>query len=158
MKYSASRDTDNGMDFQDMDNRFFLIGLLNAFVNHLQMSGDRFFEEISWKQCFLLICLNYFEQPPTLKELAETVGSSHQNVKQMLLKMEKAGFLVIETDKEDKRKQRIVLTEKAAQFNRKYEVPSQRFMENLFAGIDEKAVEITVQTILQMEERLKGDN
>ena len=32
------------------------------------------------------------KEPPTLKELSDILGSSHQNVKQILLKLEKKNF------------------------------------------------------------------
>ena len=51
---------DNRMDFKGMDSLYFLIGLLSEFVNRLQTRGDTIFEEISWKQCFMIICINLF--------------------------------------------------------------------------------------------------
>lgn len=44
------------------------------------------------------------------------MGSSHQNVKQILLKLEKKGFVTIIVDKNDKRKQRIELTDYCRDF------------------------------------------
>ena len=75
------------IDLKDMDNAHFLIGLLNAMMNNFQTVGDTFFEEMSWKQCFVMICIGLFEEPPTLKELSELMGSSHQNVKKMVEKL-----------------------------------------------------------------------
>lgn len=54
---------------QKMERRYFLLGLLNAFMNRLQAEGNLFFEEISWKQCFAMICIQMFEQPPHLRSL-----------------------------------------------------------------------------------------
>ena len=49
---------------------------------------------------FFLICLSLFrEDPPTLKELSELMGTSHQNVKQIALKLERKGFISILRDK-----------------------------------------------------------
>ena len=44
------------------------------------------------------------------------MGSSHQNVKQILLKLEKKGFVSISVDEQDKRKQRIELTDYCQEF------------------------------------------
>lgn len=148
---------DNRMDFKGMDSLYFLIGLLSEFVNRLQTRGDTFFEEISWKQCFLMICINLFEEPPTLKELSEAAGSSHQNVKQMLLKLEKAGFVEMTADPEDKRKQRVVCTEKMREFDEKYEKPSDAFIKKIYQNVDPGEVEITIRTILRMDENLKEE-
>lgn len=44
-------------DFKGIDNPHFLVGLLNAMMNNFQTVGDTFFEEMSWKQCFVIICI-----------------------------------------------------------------------------------------------------
>nr|MCR4839806.1 MarR family transcriptional regulator [Eubacterium sp.] len=67
--------------------------------------------EISWKQFFAIICINMCKEPPTLKELSDILGSSHQNVKQILLKLEKKNFIEFKVDESDKRKQRIIFYE-----------------------------------------------
>ncbi len=155
MIYNAADNPDNELDFGDMDNRFFLIGLLNGFMNRFQTAGDTFFKEISWKQCFLLICIRYFKQPPTLKELSALMGSSHQNIKQMLLKLEKAGFVKLMPDESDKRKHRITLTEKTNEFNERNEEPSKKFMNQLFKDVDEQKLATTIETIIQLDSQLQ---
>ncbi len=143
------------IDFGNLDDSFFLIGLLNEFTNRFQAVGDSFFKEMSWKQCFLLSCIRFFKQPPTLKELSQLMGSSHQNVKQMLLKLEKTGYVTFQPDAYDGRKQRILLTEKANKFNEKHSEPSAVFMDELFRNIDKENLAITIQTILELDEQLK---
>lgn len=155
MKYKFSEYNAMEIDFGDMENTFFLVGLLNQFMNRFQTAGDRFFCEISWKQCFLLICTGYFKNPPSISELSDLMGSSHQNIKQMLLKLERAGFVSLEPDEEDKRKQRIVLSEKTKEFTRRYDKASTEFMEQLFHGVDKEDLEITIKTILKLDEQLR---
>ena len=99
------------VDFSGIETSYFLLGLLSAFDNRFQAVADKTMEEISWKQFFAIICINLCKEKPTIKELTEIMGSSHQNVKQILLKLEKKGFVNIYPDSKDKRKQRIELTE-----------------------------------------------
>lgn len=153
MKYKVTENKE--IDFGDMGQSFFLIGLLNEFMNQFQAAGDRFFEEISWKQCFVLICTNFFSEPPTLRELSELMGSSHQNVKQMLLKLEKLGYVEFVPDEQDKRKQRIVTTDKTRRFNQEHDKSSEEFMPQLFSGISEQELGVTIQTISKLDEQLK---
>ncbi len=98
------------VDFSNIPPSYYLLGLLSAFENRFQAMADKEIGEISWKQFFAIVCINMCKEPPTLNELSEVLGSSHQNVKQILLKLEKKGFIVFEPDKKDKRKQRIMLT------------------------------------------------
>ena len=92
------------VDFTGVELSYFLIGLLSAFENRFQAVADSAMKEISWKQFFAIICISMCKDKPTVKELAEIMGSSHQNVKQILLKLEKKGFIYITVDEKDKRK------------------------------------------------------
>ena len=143
-------------DFKGIDNPHFLVGLLNAMMNNFQTVGDTFFEEMSWKQCFVIICIGLFEQPPTLKELSDFMNSSHQNIKKMIEKLEKNGYIEVKTDEKDKRKQRFFLTEKTAEFTKRYDKPSKAFMEYLFGGINKEELGITIKTLLKIDDRLKA--
>ncbi|MEE1009517.1 MAG: MarR family transcriptional regulator [Agathobacter sp.] len=142
-------------NFEGIDNPHFLIGLLNATMNCFQTVGDTFFEEMSWKQCFVIICIGLFDKPPTLKELSELMSSSHQNVKRMVNALEKNGYVEIRLDENDKRKRRIALTPKALEFNERYDKPSGEFMEYLFEGLTKEELDTTVKVLLQIDSKLK---
>lgn len=143
-----------GATMEGIDRPFFLIGIISEFANRMQTKGDVFFEEISWKQCFLLICMNMMITPPTIGELAEVAGSSHQNVKQMLLKLSRLGFVTLTDDPHDRRKQRAAMTDKAIAFLKKYDQPSKEFVEQLFDGITPEQLEVTVLTLLKLDANL----
>ncbi len=139
-----------------IEKNFFLIGLLSAFDNRFQASADKFFEEISWKQFFAIICINLCKEPPTNNELAEIMGSSHQNVKQILLKLEKKGFVAFGRDEKDKRKERIYLTEKTMEFCNSHDEGSSRIMGKMFEGIPKEDLDCTIRTIMTMEQNLSS--
>ena len=142
-------------NFEGIDASLFLLGLLSAFDNRYQAKADSFFEEISWKQFFAIICINLCKESPTIKELAEVMGSSHQNVKQISNKLENKGFVKTISDEADKRKQRIILTEKTQAFCEEHEKGSQRIVGKIFEGIDADNIGITIKTIMQMENNLE---
>ena len=144
------------VDFSGIPSSYYLIGLLSAFENRFQAMADNMMQEISWKQFFAIICINMCKEPPTLKELSDILGSSHQNVKQILLKLEKKGFIRFEQDEADKRKQRIVLTKNCKKFCEKNDEMSQKTMMGMFEGILEKDIKTTIQTIITIEKNLKG--
>ena len=133
----------------------FLIGLLSAFENRFQTVADSFFEEITWKQFFAIICINLCRESPTINELSEVMGSSHQNVKQILLKLEKKGFVEMIVDEKDRRKQRIVTTKKCEDFCQRNDQGSKIQMNKIFEGISQEQLVTTIQTISQMERNLK---
>ena len=142
------------IEFGDMPPQAFLLGLLSAFDNRYQACGEKFFEEITWKQFFAIICINLCKEKPTINELSEMMGSSHQNVKQILLKLESKGFVAMIPDKDDKRKQRIVLTEQCMDFCEKNDAQSREIIWKIFDGINEEQLVIAIKTIMQMERNI----
>ena len=143
------------VDFSDIPAPFFLLGLLSAFDNRYQATADAFFGEISWKQVFAIVCIDMCREAPTLRELSQVMGSSHQNVKQILLKLENKGFVTMQADEKDRRKQRIFLTEKAREFSASHDAQSQQIVSTIFEGISEEERDVTIQTILHMERNMR---
>lgn len=147
----------NKVEFGQMPPQAFLLGLLSAFDNRFQASADNYFKEITWKQFFAIICINLCKEAPTLNDLSEIMGSSHQNVKQILLKLESKGFVTMVSDEKDKRKQRILITDKCRKFceeNDNQNPNSEQIIHKIFKDIDEKKLLITIETIMEMERNL----
>ncbi len=158
MDYDAQMNIRN-VEFGDMPPQAFLLGLLSAFDNRYQASADAFFREITWKQFFAVICINLFKEPPTINELSDVMGSSHQNVKQILLKLEKKEFVSFVTDDKDRRKQRIFVTDRCREFlesNDNNGERSQYIIGRIFEGVDEKELNTTIKTVMRMERNLSG--
>ncbi len=143
------------VDFTGIELSYFLLGLLSAFDNRFQAVADSTMKEVSWKQFFAIICINLCKDKPTVKELAEIMGSSHQNVKQILLKLEKKGFVSIAVDENDQRKQRIELTDYCREFCLKNDEMTIGILKKMFAGVSEEQLQVTIQTIIQIEDNLK---
>ena len=146
------------IDFTGVESSYFLLGLLSAFDNRFQAMADKTIPDISWKQFFAIICINLCKENPTIKELAEILGSSHQNVKQILLKLKNKGFITIYVDEKDKRKQRILLTEKTRAFCEEHDQGSKSIVKKIFEGIDEKDFGTVINTLLQLEKYLEEVN
>ena len=147
----------NNVEFGNMPPQAFLLGLLSAFDNRYQAAADAFFKEITWKQFFAVICINLCKEPPTINELSDVMGSSHQNVKQILLKLEKKGFIAFFTDDKDKRKQRILVTDRCRDFleeNDNNGKQSQYIIGRIFDGVSERNLNSTIKTIMRMERNL----
>lgn len=133
-----------------------LFGLLFAFMNRLQAAGDTFYEEITCKQFFLLTCMSLFpDEAPTAIEMAETMGCSRQNVKEILNSLEKKGLITLKQDEKDHRKQRIYPTEKTKVLGAKYSAKEQEFMQLLYKGISDEEIKFVYHIISRMEDNLK---
>lgn len=130
-----------------MDKRLALFGCLFVLSTNLETLGDSKFclGELTTKQWFLLLNLTTFfepSSPPTLKQLAEAMGTSHQNAKALSLKLEKKGFLRIEKDEKDARVLRIILQKKTEQYFKGREEEDNRFVETLMSVLSHDEVNI----------------
>jgi len=124
-----------------MNDQQYLFGSIFVVSNRmdtlLQREFNRF--DITTKQWFLsAIIENLFDKPPTMKEAAKEMGSSHQNVKQVALKLEQKGLLILGKDKKDARVTRLKLTENSYDFWKKIRGDREVFTEALFKDIDKE--------------------
>jgi len=134
-----------------------LFGTIFALANKLQTEGDALFREITAKQWFLIACIGVIApEKPTLSNLERVMGSSRQNIKQLAIKLEQKGFLTIHRDPEDARNLLLEVTDFAEKFFAARESEMDGFIENLFAGIPKKNVDISLKTLRQMEKSV-GD-
>lgn len=134
---------------------YVMFGMMFLLGNKLQVLGDSFYEEITSKQWFVLLMLKMFDEYPTINELSEAMGSSHQNVKQLVLKLQAKGFIELYIDENDKRKTRVKNTIKYEEVFSKYREKEYEFMKSLFEGINQPALRTTVETLLQFEKNME---
>lgn len=133
---------------------YYLIGLINRFNNSFQAAADNIFEELSWKQIFFMNGVALFENAPTIRDMADLLGCSHQNAKQILSKLEKQRFVEVYQDSTDKRKQRIMLTEKAVEFRRYYDEPSEQAMQSIFENISKDELRTTISVFTRLNKNV----
>ncbi|EPS47353.1 MarR family transcriptional regulator [Clostridium botulinum CFSAN002369] len=108
---------DNTKEIDNIDKRYHVFGMLFLLSNKLEALGNNFLGELTTKQWFfMLILMNFFKEPPTLSELALEIGTSHQNAKQIAIKLEEKGFLVVKKDTKDKRVLRLTPTNKIEKY------------------------------------------
>ncbi|NMC60354.1 MAG: MarR family transcriptional regulator [Candidatus Methanofastidiosa archaeon] len=122
---------------------FEIFGKLFFLANRLEYLGDKNLREdgLTTKQWQLIaVTGKYFTYPPSVSEVADVLSTTHQNIKQIALKLQEKGFISIEKDENDKRILRLKLTEK----NRKYwESKSNEeiaFISPLFEGMSDQEI------------------
>ncbi len=120
-----------------------IFGLLLIISNKMNTLLEREFQEfdVTTKQWFLSETINsLFDSPPTLKEVAKVMGSSHQNVKQVALRLQNKGLLTLEKDTKDARVTRIRMTDNSHDFWKQTDPKGLIFREKMFKEIDEKDI------------------
>jgi len=116
-----------------------VFALLMIISNRMDTLLGREFQEfdVTTKQWFLIATIeSLFDNPPTLKAVASEMGSSHQNIKQIALKLQEKGLLKLEKDRKDARATRLVMTEQSLVFWQNLTASGTLFMQNMFQNID----------------------
>ncbi|UYO64714.1 MarR family transcriptional regulator [Acetobacterium wieringae] len=133
-----------------MPDQKFIFGGVQVVANQMDTLLERELKEynLTTKQWLLTIVVqNIFDHDPTLKEVAKSMGSSHQNVKQVALKLEQKGFVVMEKDPHDARITRIKLTDAVDSFGTESQQKSEIFTEKLFDGISDEELAMTRKAV-----------
>lgn len=144
------------MKLDHVPEEYGIYGMLFSLSNRIQTIGDKDFQDITLKQQFLMVALEMFEQPPTLKEMGTLIGCSYQNVKRMAEHLQKTGYLVIEQDKTDKRKLLLISTGKIERIARDSRDKTKIFMGNLFQDIPKEDLITTLKTLKKMDQNIGG--
>lgn len=122
-------------DLENMDPRYLVFGSIFMLSNRLQNVMDQKTSDLTAKQWFVLMMLGMFDTPPTLKQLAAACDSSHQNTKQLVIKLENKGFISIENDSTDRRVIRIATTPKCQQWEDDNQALQAYFIDTMFGNL-----------------------
>ena len=140
---------------EEVNKKQFIFGSLFLLANRLQVIGDRWDSDITMKQWFLIVMISQFgETPPKLSEVAEFMGSSRQNVKQLALKLEQRGFLHIEKDKHDIRVIRLKVTDVCKVFFKERQDREIAFLKELYKDFSEEEIEHLYKGMYQLSENV----
>ena len=136
-----------------MKDKKFMFGAVLIVANRMDTLLERELKEydVTAKQWFLTVVIdNSFDESPTIKEIAREMGSSHQNIKQVALKLEQKGLLVLEKDSKDARVTRLKLTEECYKFSQVIQSRATNFTQALFDGIEEEDMSKARSTLQRM--------
>ncbi len=141
-------------DFENMDQR--LIAYVNIFIcaNRLQAIMDSGFEDITAKQWLAITMIDAFPEPPTLRQLSELSGVTHQSMRQIVDRLIDKGFLEVIPDKKDKRAIRLVKTEAAEHIRTKKEGQDVSFVFRLFDCLTEEETAAYCSALAKLCNRL----
>lgn len=122
----------------------------------LETVGNQILGELTTKQWFMLAAITTcFHAPPTISEVASCIGLSHQNVKQMALRLQEKEFLTLQRDTVDSRAWRIVVTCKLGDYEKHHRDQNALFLEKLFRGLDKNDVTRFLHLLLTLLQNLE---
>lgn len=129
---------------------FAKIFLLN---NKLQYIIDKELQKdlLTTKQFLLIAAIEKgFDNPPSVKEVAYALGTSHQNIKQIANQLQRKGFIAMEKDPDDRRVTRLKVTEKNRRYWDSKAGEHEEVVFGLFSFLNEEGISIFHSTINKM--------
>lgn len=144
--------------FENITDQEYIFASMLLVANKMDTLLERALSKynITAKQWFMLIVtVNAFKETPSIKEIAKIMGSSHQNVKQLALKLEIKGMIELEKDKRDLRATKVILTKKCFQLFKKLEKEGLDFMNNFYKDIENIEMKNTRIFISKIMDNLK---
>ncbi len=134
---------------------FVLVALLNRFDNRYQSAADAFFKELSWKQMYFLNVITMFGDAPTIQDIADVMGCSHQNANKLAAKLLREGYIASRQDENDRRKQRLSLTDKAKDFLSRNKGEAYKCVTDIFSAVSETEIESAISVMAKLTDRLE---
>ena len=129
-----------------------LIALMSRFINRYQSAANAFFKELSWQQMFFLNGVTLFKEAPSIKDMAEFLGCTHQNANKLYARLLQDSYIVSRQDGNDRRKQRIYLTDKALCFLADNKVGSSESVKEIFSVVSDDEMEILIDAMAKLTE------
>lgn len=125
-----------------METKEYLFGSIFLLSNRLQMLGDRYLQEITVKQWFLLVMMHHLDkESPSITEVSAITGSTRQNVRKMLEVLSEKGYVKLSVNPQDKRNLSVTLTAQTYEFFTLFDDRGNAFLEQLFSGISPELLE-----------------
>ncbi len=109
-------------------------------------------DHITTKQWLMLIILgSAFPRPPSMQEVAEAMSTTHQNVKQLAIRLENRGLLKIERDPQNRRILRLKITEECHMFWQNRKNNDIKSINDLFSGLKADEVKMLFEIMIKLE-------
>jgi len=145
----------NESAFENLPVEAIFYGALFALTNRIQTIGDGVFHDITIRQHFVLMTIRVFDvDSPTLKDVAEIVGCSYQNIKRMAVVLENKGYLAMERDAEDKRKFKLILTEKVNSVSSGMDEEINSFLGTLYKNLSKEELLSALAVLKKLDHNL----
>jgi len=104
------------------------------------------------KQWLMIVIIEKaFEHDPSMREVADALSTTHQNVKQLATRLESRGFLKIEQDKNNRRILRLKITDACRKYWESRITEDIRAISSLFKALEDNEVKSLFEIMNKLE-------
>lgn len=142
----------------DRAQRVRLLRVLLATASALRGRLDRLLAPtgITSQQAAMLQLIEAQPKAPTISFVAQALGMTQQNVKQIALSLERKGFLEIVTDTADRRARRLVLTEHHHRFWQQRNPSDFASVVDWTAALSNDQIDVVVALLVKLRAHAKA--
>lgn len=116
---------------------------LFSVSNKIQTVGDKVYENLSSRQYMTILgILHLPEDKRNLNNIAKKIGTTKQNIRQIINVLEKKNYIEINKSENDKRSINVKVTELGIQEAINFSVPGIMFMADIFKDFSENELKI----------------
>ncbi len=109
-------------------------------------------DKITTKQWLMMIIIeNAFNHDPSMQEVADAMSTTHQNVKQLAVRLETRGFIKIERDPENKRILRLKTTDESLKYWEERSPEDLKSIAAIFYGLNDDEMRSLFQVMIKLE-------
>ncbi len=145
------------VNYEAVPKMLVLAALISRFNNRYQAEADRFLGNISWKQISFLRVVKVFRETPTVRDVADFYGCTHQNAHKLAKKLEGAGYIKMVQDDKDRRCQRLFITEKAEELLSNQGEAALSAVKELFSPMTEDETEQAIGIMTKLNDLLDAE-
>ena len=140
----------------ELKQKAYIFAEIFTLSNRLQTLGDEFDKNFTTKQWLFILAVSRFKEPPTITEVANFIGYSRQNAKRIAADLQKAGYIILQKDKNDARALRIIIESKCIEHFKKRDKREIEFLEQIFLGFDAEMTNNVYRGFLKMEQNINA--
>lgn len=125
----------------------YILGAISLVSNELNGFCGSFLSDITFKQWFLLMMISKMEKgEKSVNLIADFTGTSRQNVKKMLVPLEKKGYVSVTDSEKDGRALSVELTDKTYKFFFDYDGRIAKATDLLFKSFSDAELDLFVSS------------
>lgn len=133
------------------DKENYITGCISLISNKMTLFGDEILPDITYKQWFLLMMISRMDiEEKNLNRIAEFVGTTRQNIKKMLVPLERKGYVRIMKSDSDARALRVELTDKTYQYFSEHDASTANETNKLFAPFSPKELDSLIYSLKKL--------
>lgn len=128
-------------------------------ANRMQTAYDAALEDVTLKQWLALAVVANLPQPvPSTAVVARALGTTHQNVRKLLVALAGRGLVRLDPSPDDGRARQVRLTPAAREYFERHEDTGTRLLDQLFADIPPEDLATCLRVLNTLSLSLTGDS